>query len=33
MIFAIIASLVSAVLAFVIEFITYRPNDEEEGAR
>ncbi len=32
MIFAIIASLVSAVLAFVIEFITYRPNDEE-GAR
>lgn len=33
MIFAIIASLVSAVLAFVIEFITYRPNDDEEGAR
>ena len=32
MIFAIIASLVSAVLAFVIEFITYRPNDDEEGA-
>ena len=32
MIFAIIASLVSAVLAFVIEFITYRPNDYEEGA-
>ena len=32
MIFAIIASLVSAVLAFVIEFITYRPNDNEEGA-
>ena len=33
MIFAIIASLVSAVLAFVIEFITYRPNDDEGGAR
>lgn len=33
MIFAIIAALVSAVLAFVIEFITYRPNDDEEGAR
>lgn len=33
MIFAIIASLVSAVLAFVIEFITYRPNDDEEGTR
>lgn len=33
MIFAIIASLISAVLAFVIEFITYRPNDDEEGAR
>ena len=33
MIFAIIASLVSAVLAFVIEFITYRPNDDEKGAR
>ena len=33
MIYAIIASLVSAVLAFVIEFITYRPNDDEEGAR
>ena len=32
MIFAIIAALVSAVLAFVIEFITYRPNDDEEGA-
>ena len=32
MVFAIIASLVSAVLAFVIEFITYRPNDDEEGA-
>ena len=32
MIFAIIASLVSTVLAFVIEFITYRPNDDEEGA-
>ena len=32
MIFAIIASLVYAVLAFVIEFITYRPNDDEEGA-
>ena len=32
MIFAIIASLVSAVLAFVIEFITYRPNDDEDGA-
>ena len=32
MIFAIIASLVSAVLAFVIELITYRPNDDEEGA-
>mgnify|MGYP000171605134 CR=1 FL=1 len=28
MIFAIIAALVSAVLAFVIEFITYRPNEE-----
>ena len=33
MIYAIIAALVSAVLAFVIEFITYRPNDDEEGAR
>ena len=33
MICAIIAALVSAVLAFVIEFITYRPNDDEEGAR
>ena len=32
MIYAIIAALVSAVLAFVIEFITYRPNDDEEGA-
>ena len=32
-IYAIIASLVSAVLAFVIEFITYRPIDDEEGAR
>lgn len=32
MIFAIVASLISAVLAFVIEFITYRPNDNEEGA-
>ena len=26
------AGLISAVLAFVIEFIAYRPNDEEEGA-
>ena len=31
MVFAIVASLVSAVLAFVVEFVTYRP-DAEEGA-
>lgn len=33
MVFAIIASLVSAVIAFVVEFVTYRPDQKEEAPK